>query len=162
VGGALGTISLNRGTFKNDTGALFDISADTSIDDSDGAVTTSLFVNAGTLRCSGTSGLTAINTVPLTNSGSIQVLSGALQIGGPSHHAGVCALTNGTLSLGGGGACFGTFNFDSASSVDFAGGDFSFNPGTSFVGGGLVRLTGATVNSLPRCLSHGSNRKAAH
>ena len=56
VGGALGTISLNRGTFKNDTGALFDISADTSIDDSDGAVTTSLFVNAGTLRCSGTSG----------------------------------------------------------------------------------------------------------
>jgi hypothetical protein len=154
VGGALGTISLNRGTFKNDTGALFDISADTSIDDSDGAVTTSLFVNAGTLRCSGTSGLTAINTVPLTNSGSIQVLSGALQIGGPFTHTGVCALTNGSLNLEGGGASSGTFNFDSASTVDFAGGDFSFNPGTTFPGDGLVRISGGTVNSAAAVADH--------
>jgi hypothetical protein len=157
ITGLFTSLGLNSGVFNNLAGATFDIQGDFGITDPNGPATPAVFNNAGTLRKSGSGGDATVSDVTLNNSGILEIQSGRLSVGGPFHHTGTCAVPNGTLNLAGGGTSSAPFNVGSGAVVEFTGGTNTLAAGTSFSGGGTVRLDGfdtrvevAAALSLPR------------
>ncbi|MDI6803338.1 MAG: Ig-like domain-containing protein, partial [Bacteroidota bacterium] len=82
--------------------------------------------NYGTFRKSNTAGITQINVV-FHNIGTVQGYSG-------------------TIQLSNGGTSNGEWNTGDNAYIDFTGGTYIIQTGTSFTGTGFTRVNGATVN----------------
>lgn len=104
--------------------ALLDITGDASINFVGGFGCT--FNNTGTIRKSGGTGLTQIGGLPLNNGGTVQVQSG-------------------TLRLSNGGVSSGPFTLAAGTVLEFFGGNYSLNAGSSITGDGLARMNGGTT-----------------
>ncbi len=105
--------------FNNLAGATFDIQGDHNISAFNAGATLS-FNNAGVIRKDTTLGTTQFINATLTNSGTVDVQTGTLAIGA--------------------GSSGGNFNVASGATISFNA--YSFNPGTSFTGAGVVMLNG--------------------
>ncbi len=125
TGGNLGL--QDSSTIDNESGALFDIETDNTIVTMDGGDNTvSALDNAGTLRKDAGTGTTTFQsggngaTAVLNNTGTVEVNSGTLN-----------------LSDGGSNSATGTFAVASAGLVQFSGGTFTLDGGSTFTGNGL-------------------------
>ncbi|HXG59215.1 MAG TPA: hypothetical protein VNL91_09350, partial [Thermoanaerobaculia bacterium] len=100
----------NGATIENQTGALWDDQNGTNFTYDRNVGTGQAFNNAGTLRKSGAaSSMTLVSAIALNNSGTIEALSGRIQINGSYSHTGGTVLLNGgnitwsnAVTLGGG------------------------------------------------------------
>jgi hypothetical protein len=118
------------GAIWNQPGALFDIQCDSGM-------AGSAFLNTGTLRKSATTnGVTGLN-LPLVNSGPGQVI-----------------VLEGTLNLVDGGPMDGNFNVAAGATLQFGGGDFSYNAVPVFTGPGAVQLAGGTLTLVNDVIPH--------
>jgi hypothetical protein len=90
---------------------------------------TGTFTNTGTLTKSVTTGTTTINNIFNNAGGTVNVQSGIISLAGGG---------SGTANATFGGSGSGVLSFDS--------GTFNMAGGTSFVGTGLTRVTGGTMN----------------
>src|SRR5207249_3165077 len=89
---------INGGTFNNQSGAVFDIQANVGIFDS----TPGTFNNGGTLRKSAGTATSTIS-LPLNNTGTVEVQTGTLNFSSGGTHSGPFSASNGaTLQFGGG------------------------------------------------------------
>jgi hypothetical protein len=129
TGGTL--LASNGAAINNLTGATFELQGDLNLtnlaigDDPS-------FTNTGTFLKSSGSGTTTFNGIAFNNNGSLVEQSG-------------------TLNLGAGGTGTGQWVARAGGSLDFSGGTFSFQPGSSVAGGfsggpGSVRFSGGTSN----------------
>ncbi len=111
-------------TINNLSGGLFDIQSNNFLSTLNGSGQT--FNNAGTLRQSAGAG-TSVSGWTVNNTGTVEVL--------------------GSLVLQSGGTESGAFNIASGGGLQFAGGTYALNAGTSFINSGNIRIdANATVN----------------
>jgi RHS repeat-associated protein len=92
-----------------------------------GSLTAGTFVNSGTFVKSAGSGTTNVD-IPFTNSGIVDVQSGTVGF------------------TGGGGSTGGFRNSAPTAALQFGGGTFNVNTGTTFEGPGSLMVTGGTLN----------------
>jgi hypothetical protein len=116
------TPNLNGGVY-NLAGALWDIQTNANI--FNGGYGDEFFINAGTFRKSGGTGIAAIYT-PFTNSGAV-----SNQIGG--------------VSFNGGGALAGKYDAAVATTIVFTSGGFTMGIPPALTGSGLCEFTGTTL-----------------
>ena len=130
-----GTISCATGTqINNEQGATFNFQADASLENSNGATSTS-FTNAGILEKSAGTGSSTIS-LPVTNTGSIAGDSGTLQLTGGGSGSGtdtINATMPGTVALS--GSFSGTFAGSGSGAVDLS------SNGLVFTGTGASGVT---------------------
>jgi Bacterial Ig domain/Protein of unknown function (DUF642) len=105
------------------------------------------FDNAGTFTKSLSTGTTSVS-VPFTNTGTVNVLSGALTFGN-GNFGGAFQTANGTqLTFNNGGVLAGAFSAAYDASINFAGGTFSETSGVTFSGTGAMQMTGGNLTLL--------------
>ena len=120
----IGGLRLSNGAALNNAGT-FTAQSDASIVWNGGA--TMQVTNSGTFVKTGTTGTTTFGAnIGLANTGTVDVQSG-------------------TLTIGGGGASSGTFNTSAGAVISFSNGTYTLNSGTAFTGAGVSRITGATL-----------------
>lgn len=103
------------------------------------------FFNAGTYRKDGV-GLTSLCSIPLINSGLVDVVSGTQQISGAftnSGGTGVAIGAGATLQLSGGGES--TAPLSNAGRLEWPFGNFGLGTGTGFPGAGTNSASGGTL-----------------
>ncbi len=110
----------------NTTGATFEIQGDADLNHS--SVGTNAFENAGLLRKTGTGTTLITSLAAFTNTGTVQVEAGTLQIDGAS-------------TLG------GSFDLSSNATLLFTTGTSTWTPGATVSGAGTVSLTGGTMTA---------------
>ncbi|MBI3851712.1 MAG: hypothetical protein HY298_15770 [Verrucomicrobia bacterium] len=135
-----GNIGLNSGAvITNRAGALFHVQSAAFL--SSGG-TGGRFDNAGTFRKSANSGTTTVvSGVSFNNSGTVEIQTGTLDLGGGGTHSGSFAVPAGTaLTLSGGGHSAG------ASSSVIGAGQFTISGGTATLAG-LVNVSGSNTFS---------------
>jgi Bacterial Ig domain/Calx-beta domain/Lamin Tail Domain/RTX calcium-binding nonapeptide repeat (4 copies) len=124
-----GQINLNTpSTFHNPAGRTFDVQFDGTMAWSTGGVVPT-FANDGTFTKSGGAGTASIQ-VAFPNSGSVSIATGRLDVF--QHNA----TTTST----------GTFSVPAGSALELRNGAFNLDPASTIAGGGLVDVTGGTVN----------------
>src|SRR5262249_46344019 len=117
-----GSLSDAGGVIVNDAGGLLDFQSDVSLLRSS---ITPTITNAGILRKSAGTGSTLFSGVTVDNSGTIDVRTGR-------------------VALGGGGAGTGTFIVAAAASLYFSGGTYTFQAGIQFPGAGYASVVGGS------------------
>jgi hypothetical protein len=147
LGGSFASLSLDRGAFNNQPGALFEFVDNGSVWDSNGSGTPSTFNNAGKVRISGLSSSAYIDTGTFTNSGIVEVVDSTFTSSAAWSHSGSCLLSNAILALHGGGTIGGPFNLGSGAVAALELGSFVLGSGTSFTGPGTLRIDGGTVDA---------------
>ena len=130
---------INGGAFNNQAGAVFNIPGDADLVVA-GAGT---FSNAGTYRKSGGTGVSSSN-VPFTNTGTVEVQSGTLQLNNNSTNTGATynLSSNTTLDFNS-----GTHTFDAASSINGANATVQLSATETFTGNysaGTTNINGGT------------------
>jgi hypothetical protein len=138
--------SLGGATIDNAAGATFDIQCDSAVYNATGP---NAFVNAGLLEKTTTGGTTNIAT-GLTNTGSISVQTGTLQVDGTYAQSGAGATQ---VASGAALALYGGGTLNASAFIDAAGGTLGFYGGTYNVTGGAalsgtVGLSNATLNLI--------------
>lgn len=118
--GAVGT-----GRLLNAVGATFEIQGEADISNSSAGP--NAFENAGLLRKTGGGTTSFTSSIAMTNTGSVQVESGALQLQGGGTNQGAIVLNTGTT-------------------LRLSGGTFTHEAGASMTGEFLLLADGATVN----------------
>jgi hypothetical protein len=147
--GGSGNLGMSSSAIYNLAGGLFDLQSDGLMFYSSG--TQPVFHNAGLLRKSAGEGTSTFSTVPLNNSGTVELLTGTLTISGFSTLGGqINVATGATLTLSAGATVTGTFNTALGGIVNFSGGSFGVIPTTSLTGPGSHRLTGGTLTLVER------------
>ena len=133
-----GALDLNDGAvLTNNSAGLFNAQNNATIAASSG---TGSFVNAGTFRKSSSTGTTSFGTaVTLTNTGTVDVQSGTLNLLAGTSGGSMSLSTGTTLDFSGG------FTLTSASSIT-GWGSIVFSGGTTQIGGSLT-ATSATISS---------------
>ena len=126
-------INFYNATINNQAGATFDLQSDTTLTNIYG---TNTFTNAGTLRKSAGTGMTAMAIV-VNNTGTVDAQSGVLK-------------------LTGGGTSTGVFSADTEGTLRFGGGTHTLNGGTSFTGAGIVDFNTGTINVNGSCTANGA------
>jgi hypothetical protein len=140
--GILGMNVNNLVIITNRAGALFHVQNAPSFSGGGSA----RFDNAGTFRKSGSSGNATLG-FPFNNYADVDIQTGALVHNSSFMNNGSVLLASGTAHwLAGGGSGSGAFNNPINSSVTWAGGAFTLNPGAQLNGGGLYRIYGSTVS----------------
>jgi hypothetical protein len=117
-----GGIGLVAAVITNRSGALFDAQSSSTF----GTIGSSRFDNVGTFRKSVSTG-TTLSGIGFNNSGTVDVQTG-------------------TLSLGGDGTHSGSFNVLAGATLAFSGGIHSANGSSSVTGAGQLVVSGATAN----------------
>ncbi len=118
------TIGVAGGEFNNLLGAVFDAQNDSRWTYS--VTPAGIINNAGTFKKSAGAGATRIDWT-LNNSGSVQVLSGR-------------------LNLNGGGASSGPYSAAAGTTLEFSGGTHELSAGATVSGDGAVEFSGGAVN----------------
>ena len=127
------TLWIGAGTFIMNSGAVLTNRAGALVDVQNAAafvanVGSSRIENAGTFRKSGSTGTTTVPSgVSFNNSGTVEIQTG-------------------TLSLGGGGAHSGSFNVPAGTALILAGGTHTANASSSLTGVGQLTVSGGTAN----------------
>ncbi|MEW6157336.1 MAG: Ig-like domain-containing protein, partial [Verrucomicrobiota bacterium] len=146
-----GTVNWTQGTIRTGSGAvinnsgLWHVQVDNGIhNDFGGAL--SGFNNSGTLRKSATAGASTMSGIVLSNSGSIEIIEGTLNINGGFNHTGNGRISGGVLSLQGGtGRVEGMLNIE--------------NNGKFSIDGAVITLAaGAQINGVAAAVSAGELR----
>ncbi len=115
----------NSASFRNMVGATFGIQGDLNMTNGGGAGQRT-FINDGALsKVSGA--MTSTMNILVNTAGTVNVLSG-------------------TLALNGGGTSTGAFSTGSGTTLQFGGGAYAVESGSSFTGAGTVGVSGGTVN----------------
>ena len=101
------------------------------------------FNNAGTFRKSAGAGTTAFNSMPFSNTGTVEVQTGTLSFNDAFNNNGTTRVLSGAgLVLTGGGVSSGNFDVAAGASANLNGGGFAFNPGMTFTGSGFFGVNG--------------------
>jgi hypothetical protein len=136
-----GSIELDSGAvITNRSGALFEVQSAASF--------VSVFApnridNAGTFRKSVNTGTTTIpGNVTFNNSGTVEIQTGTLSLGG---------------ALGGGGTHSGSFAVPAGATLNLAGGTHTAGPSSSITGAGHLTVSGGTASLAGLVNVSGSN-----
>ena len=128
------------GVYDNQVGGSFDIQGDHSL-----SVTSGRFDNAGTLKKSAGTGR-ATWSVPVNNSGTVEVLTGTLALrGGGSHRGAFTAAPGALLELAGANTI--TAAVTTQGRVDVTGGDFTVLAGGSYTNAAGNRMQMAKLDN---------------
>ncbi len=121
-----GNLALNSGAvLTNRAGAFFDIQNAASLGSVVGG---GRIDNAGTFRKSGSAGTTTVESfISFNNSGTVEIQTG-------------------TLSLGGGGVHSGSFDVSGGAALILAGGTHTASASSSLTGAGQLSVSGGTAN----------------
>jgi hypothetical protein len=103
------------------------------------------FNNSGTFTKSAGAGTTSV-TIPLTSTGTLNVMSGTVTLSAPSALGGATNVQTGTLSLVAGGSETGAITVSSGGLLNFGGGTHNVASGASIQGSGVVSFTAGTTN----------------
>ena len=129
------------GVFNNQSGGLFNVQGDASYQYAYNPQPS--FTNAGTFRKSAGAGTTAFNSVPFSNTGTVEVQAGTLSF----NNAFQQQWHDQSFERGGTGADRRRserrrFDVASGASVSLNGGSFTFSPGMTFTGSGFFGVSG--------------------
>lgn len=129
-------------SISNQSGAIFESQNDQTL-------TIGSFINAGTLRKLSSTGTTVLATI-LTNTGTINFQTGALQINGALNSSGGgSSITSGTVSVAysTAGSSSGTLSLSSGVVFNHTSGTHALNSGMTVSGAGVYQVNGGTLTN---------------
>jgi Ca2+-binding RTX toxin-like protein len=142
----IGDGSASAATFTNGAAGHFNFVNDSGI--TRGTAATSSFTNAGAFAKTGGTGKSVVG-VNFNNSGSVEVMTGALDFAGAVTGAGTMKIDAGATLEVGSSVAAGTFNFASSNGVLQIDNVAAFNGSvTGFVSGDVLDLAGQSVASI--------------